>query len=185
MNRCLYYLCSTCKPILLFQFNTTSQVVSLADLRLNPNYVLWYKNVATTVFTLMLPLLLLCFWNFKTFSVMKRRSRLRNRPLSNAGGSERRTDEQSADDINPFIPNVLNRKSYQAKAEEARKARVLFVIVVLFFICNIPRIVINLEESYGVIVAAYNKEECYSIPFWALILNCFSQLLITINASNL
>lgn len=37
-------------------------------------------------------------------------------------------------------------KSNQAKEEEARKARILFVIVILFFICNIPRFVINLEE---------------------------------------
>ena len=162
----------------------------LADLRLNPHYVMWYKNLATMVVTLLIPLILLGFWNFKTFSVMQRRSRLKNRPLNNIED----THDRSTVSIegNPFIPPLNNRSAIQAKADEARKAKVLFAIVFLFLVCNIPRIILNLEESFNVFSKNYylilyrdnkGKKPCYSTPYWTLILNCFSQLLVTINAS--
>lgn len=142
---------------------------------------MWYKNVATTMVTLILPLTLLFFWNSRTSEVMKRRSRLRNRP---------QTSRQLSDE-NPFIQGQV-RASTQAKNEEARKAKVLFAIVFMFFACNIPRIILNLEESYNVFSKNYNMimnsddeddVPCYSAPYWTLMLNCFSQFLIVVNAS--
>ena len=87
------------------------------------------------------------------------------------------------------------------KREEARNARILFIIVIIFVICNIPRIVLNLEEL-TIIAPSYwrkynlfnpdatemkNEEEkqklCYSPPFWAHILGSISKFLLTCNAS--
>ena len=85
------------------------------------------------------------------------------------------------------------------KREEARKAQILFAIVIFFVICNVPRTVLNLEE-FVVIAPSYwrnykhlfhglqYKEEhvlplCYSPPFWAHILGSISKLLLTLNAS--
>ena len=81
------------------------------------------------------------------------------------------------------------------------KARILFAIVMFFVICNIPRIVLNLEDLV-VIAPSYwskynffytqemgikNEEQnlplCYSPPFWAHILGSISKFLLTLNAS--
>ena len=91
---------------------------------------------------------------------------------------------------------------FSAKREESRKAQVLFAIVIIFVVCNVPRIILNMEElsaitpsywnSYNPISKGNSSEEaiktfdaisCYSAPFWAHILNSISKLLLTFNAS--
>ena len=89
------------------------------------------------------------------------------------------------------------------KREEARKAQILFAIVIFFVVCNVPRTVLNLEELV-VIAPSYwrnykylitqqmegmnelevpNIPMCYSPPFWAHILGSISKFLLTLNAS--
>lgn len=51
-------------------------------IRFNNHYVLWYRNVAVLIVSLIIPLVLLAYWNFNTLMVMMRRRRLRNRPSS-------------------------------------------------------------------------------------------------------
>ena len=102
----------------------------------------------------------------------------------------------------------LNYDNYErfiiliAKREESRKAQVLFVIVIIFVVCNVPRIILNMEElsaiapsywnSYNPISRENSSEQafktfdaikCYSAPFWAHILRSVSNLLLTLNAS--
>ena len=102
---------------------------------------------------------------------------------------------------------------FSAKFVEARKARVLFSIVFIFAMCNLPRIVLNLEEGVQAITsyfdtyyliddqhqpqhlnttatsaavnatAATSSPRCYSPPFWSYILGNISSLLLTVNAS--
>ena len=89
-----------------------------------------------------------------------------------------------------------------AKREESRKAQVLFGIVIIFVVCNVPRTILNMEElsaiapSYWKSLNPISKEDspdqasktfdaikCYSAPFWAHILRSISKLLLTLNAS--
>ena len=49
-------------------------------IRLNWHYVIWYRNFAGMLVSLVLPFTLLAYWNFNTLSVLLRRRRLRNRP---------------------------------------------------------------------------------------------------------
>ena len=49
-------------------------------IRFNNHYVLWYRNFAVLIVSLIIPLVLLAYWNFNTLFVMMRRRRLRNRP---------------------------------------------------------------------------------------------------------
>lgn len=101
-----------------------------------------------------------------------------------------------------FITYII----FPAKREESRKAQVLFAIVMIFVVCNVPRIILNMEElsaiapSYWVnfnpidypistensteqIDSTIDAIKCYSTPFWAHILRSISQLLLTFNAS--
>ena len=49
-------------------------------IRFNNHYILWYRNVAVLIVSLIIPLVLLGYWNLNTLIVMMRRRRLRNRP---------------------------------------------------------------------------------------------------------
>ena len=91
---------------------------------------------------------------------------------------------------------------FTAKREESRKAHVLFAIVIIFVVCNVPRTILNMEElsaiapSYWKSLNPISKDnspeqafetfdaiKCYSAPFWAHILRSISKLLLTLNAS--
>ena len=50
--------------------------LQVSPLRLNYTYILWYKNIATFVCTMVLPLALLAIWNTKTYRVMVNRPRI-------------------------------------------------------------------------------------------------------------
>ena len=52
----------------------------LSPIRLNWHYVIWYRNFAGLMVSLVVPFTLLAYWNFNTLSVLLRRRRLRNRP---------------------------------------------------------------------------------------------------------
>ena len=103
--------------------------------------------------------------------------------------------------ISQISTNFVEFNTIAAKREEARKARILFGIIIIFVVCNIPRIVLNLEEL-AVIAPSYwkkynffyphemgtkNEEQnlpiCYSPPFWVHVLGSISKFLLTLNAS--
>ncbi len=50
-------------------------VLQVTSLRLDPSYILWYKNAATFGLTLLLPLVLLAYWNTQTYRIMNRWAR--------------------------------------------------------------------------------------------------------------
>ena len=52
----------------------------LQPIRLNWHYVIWYRNFTVLLMSLVLPFILLAYWNFNTLVVLLRRHRLRNRP---------------------------------------------------------------------------------------------------------
>ena len=82
------------------------------------------------------------------------------------------------------------------RREETRKAMVLFGIVLSFTLCNVPRIILNIEEL-GAMALNYYKllkiedddpngqvfKPCFQANFWAHILKIISKLLLTLNAS--
>ena len=92
---------------------------------------------------------------------------------------------------------------FSVKREEARKAQILFAIVLFFVLCNVPRIILNMEELVAIIQSYWKvysldllrnekdgnhettkiEKYCYAPPFWAHIFKIVSKLLLTINAS--
>ena len=64
----------------MFQVLEKETTITLQPIRLNWHYVLWYRNVTVMIVSLLIPLILLAYWNFNTFSVILRRQRLQNRP---------------------------------------------------------------------------------------------------------
>ena len=83
-------------------------------------------------------------------------------------------------------PQQLESKANLAKEEEAKKARILFAVVILLTVCNLLRIILNVEETYT--YWTYNQlvqeSECNAVPLWALMMNIFSQPLLMLNATS-
>ena len=47
--------------------------LGVTDFYLNPDYILWYKNLASFVVTLLVPLMLLGFYNGTTYKLINKR----------------------------------------------------------------------------------------------------------------
>ena len=67
---------------------------------------------------------------------------------------------------------------------EDHLAFVFLVIVIAFFICHLPRIILSIHEMWTVnITIKCAQRGHWSFPIWALIMSQFSHLLLVINSS--
>jgi hypothetical protein len=85
------------------------------ELRLDDTYVVLYVNLARLLVQGVIPFIGLSFLNYRIYWVIRRRSALQNRPqIQNCGNGV---------------------ASQQKKDAEAKQSLVLFVIVLLYFLC--------------------------------------------------
>ena len=75
-------------------------------IRLNWHYVIWYRNFAGMVVSLVVPFVLLAYWNFNTLLVLLRRRRLRNRPQQISLRGDRIHQEQYQENTDN-APDIL------------------------------------------------------------------------------
>ena len=67
---------------------------------------------------------------------------------------------------------------------EDHLAFVFLVIVIAFFICHLPRIILSIHEMWTVnITIKCAQRGHWSFPIWALIMSQFSHFLLVINSS--
>ena len=59
---------------------TSEYYLAVSDFYLNPDYILWYKNLASFVVPLLLPLILLAFYNCSTYNRINQRWGLAGQP---------------------------------------------------------------------------------------------------------
>merc|ERR1712156_1082402 len=64
--------------------NQTMDVLRASKLKLNSTNALLYSNVARLAVTGFIPLFLLGYFNYRIFTVLKRRRRMNNRPHANS-----------------------------------------------------------------------------------------------------
>ena len=148
------------------------------EIRLNDIYVLVYSNIAKFLVQGVIPFISLSFLNYRIYWVMKRRRELINRPTPRP---EANTNEEE-----PFYsgPNNLCRGSISAqrKANEAKQALVLFIIVFLFLICHTPRLIMNIHEFVNLDLLKQGvSNECETFPVWAFSFTSVSHCLMTLN----
>ena len=158
--------------------------MAVTSLRLDEHYILWYKNAATFVFTLVVPLAFLAYWNANTYRLMsksaspigQRTAKPASTTISVTNGSSGAVKTNGAGGASCPVAAIKN--------EENRKARILFAIIAAFAACHTLRFVLNFEE----LVAARDyvwadKHRCNVHPFWALVTAHCSELAICLNAS--
>ena len=143
------------------------------SLRLNEDYVIWYVTVGKLLVQGIIPLISLSFLNYRIYWVMKRRANMINRPLVAKNPSSQ--------------PNVTGAQltAQQKKANEAQQAAVLFVIVLLFFLCHALRSVINIHELINIddLIETIRDPSKHCFNPLADTARCISDALTTLNAS--
>lgn len=141
-------------------------LASPTDLRLNDNYVIFYVNLARLLVQGIFPFVILSLLNYRIYWVIKRRRQMTNRPAATA-------------------VNKLNQHtSAQRKANETQQAVVLFIIVLLFFICHTLRFVLNVHEFLTLESLRKSIEnDCNDVSLWALLCASVSNCLMTTNSS--
>jgi len=134
------------------------------ELRLDDTYVVLYVNLARLLVQGVIPFIGLSFLNYRIYWVIRRRSALQNRPqIQNCGNGV---------------------ASQQKKDAEAKQSLVLFVIVLLYFLCHTPRFILNIHEFITLETLKHSIESgCNSVSLWALGGASISHFLMTLNSS--
>ena len=132
------------------------------EIRLSPYYILWYINVSNLAVTSLCPGILLAFFNYKIYKILKENE------IQRALMIFRRSTR------NEFRENIENSKDH-------RRTFILFCIVALFVVCHALRMVMNIEELSNLTRQTEGSEQC-PLRYWAMMIIPVSSLLIQVNA---
>ena len=154
--------------------NTTEYCMQPTKLRLSKEFILWYLNVGNLIVTGVIPFISLSFLNCKIYLFIQ------------AAFEDCRVSDAVSTQVSDQKPNGLKRLN----AGEIRQVAVLFGVVVAFSVCNVLRIVLNIEEiiSFEDWIQTEKKAEsigkmCTGVQFWAIITADISHFLLQVNAS--
>ena len=146
------------------------------NLRNNTYYNLWYLNVANLLITAVIPLLSIIYLNvniyYKFNRFLKRQPQFRQ---INSTPTDQPIQQQQ----------TISRQK-QEKDDFIQQMWILFSIVILFMLCHILRIVLNIEEFlYLDVRKKLTKENrnCEWLQYWAITASVVSHLLLQINSS--
>ena len=145
--------------------NITTKIV-LSDLRKNSTYVLLYKGFANFIVTGILPLILLAYFNFRIYKGMLIFARrLPSRNL--------------------VVIQLETNYTHTRIKNERTQSIILFAIVIIFLMCHILRIALNLEDwIYHEARIKEREKGCkYGTRYWALLASPISEILLEMNSS--
>ena len=82
--------------------------LKINPIRLNWHYIIWYKNFTVISISLIVPFILLAYWNANTLAVMLRRRRLKNRPKLISSNTQRSVTESPDNPTRNVAVALLN-----------------------------------------------------------------------------
>jgi len=142
-----------------------SPYIAITWLRKHPDYMKFYIYWTNLFVKAIIPTVLLIYFNYKIYQDVKNRNR-RQLTMSSRTGTGTGSAQQAR------------------RKQEDNLAVVFLGIVLVFLICHTPRNICNLAETYYI----DNSIECQKMrqngfPFWVLVLNTISHLLLVVNSS--
>ena len=145
-------------------YNTSIRII-VSDMRMDPLYVLLYINIANIIVTGLIPFFLMIYFNFYIYKGMYVSVQWR---LIRSRGRRR--------DI--IRNNEIIKQRNQTTVT-------LFVIVIVFVVCHILRIILNIEDMiiHNITVSDLSNKCEYGHPYWVLITTLVSETLLKLNSS--
>ena len=131
------------------------------DLRTNPYYTMYYRNLAWFLLLGIIPLILLAYWNYNIYKHMKSSSNL---------------VEQNSETTRLYTQSRNN--------QENELAKVLIGIVIMFVCCHALRFFINFYEAIIIkrLIWCHSKRQ-NGFSLWFLIAVDIKELMLVINSS--
>ncbi|XP_023333119.1 FMRFamide receptor [Eurytemora carolleeae] len=130
-------------------FNNYTVSYDVTDLRKNPNYIRFYVNWCLLVFTGIIPLAFLLFFNYKIFQGIR----------------------------------YTHARCRKSRSGEINLAAILVCIVVVFVVCNLLRVVLNVFELFW-LDNIFRCGDEFMHAAWFHCLNSISHLLLVLNSSS-
>ena len=141
-----------------FASNCTSEMwgVARTEFGLNRNYRTWYLNISNLVVFTIIPVFLMGYFNFRVYKLNEERLRKRN------------------------IQNLYEKHEQSLCHQKV----MLSIIVVVFVVCNIPDVLLNLEDiMFYQLQEKQRQAHCDSIDFWVFIVTFIRALVLTMKCS--
>ena len=148
------------------------------DLRLHPDYIFYYTHFTRFLLTGLLPVVFLSIINIAICIKIKKSQKFSSFSSSSKFSSSPLHDSQRA---------LSNRSSsgYKQRCKKSKNSAVtLSTVVIMYIICNGPRLLLNLSE-YIIGDELYEVDSCNCslAPDWFFILIRISHLFLAINSS--
>ena len=164
---CLHYslsnINSTSKPECPYK----DYVITETWMRQNKSYILWYLNVLNHIITIIVPFILLVYFNVGIYREMKTFIRRRT-------SSRRRIKNNQP----------INQAHKTDEPEKNEQSITIFSLILMFLSCHMLRVVLNIQESvYFEWKFKELQKGCAGVRFWAMILVPFSELMLLTNSS--
>ena len=162
----------------IYNNSTDNLEIVATTLRKDPIYVFYYIGITLFIATLIVPFATVLYFNVRTFRIIY----IRRKNQNSANDNMQQTN-------NGEIGNQLVLRTHLTLQEEKHTSEeklfiIFFSISLLFLICQLPRLITNLQEA----VFAKEMNECkkagyHEFPLWTYPLIHISRLFLTINSS--
>ena len=187
--------------------NVTQEVLDfdLAPLKLDPTYIFFYTICTKVVFTGVIPIIYLIILNIFIAISIRKSTKFSPKASVNSKCSARFSQkgslyskhstkfstkrsvnsEQHVENINQKLPLRLSLKITRknSKSFTHKAFRMLVAIVVIYIICNIPRLLLNILDYYFLALSSFDFCDCEFNPFWLLMFIIVSHCCLVINSA--
>ena len=142
-------------------------LIKETSLRRNKSYIFWYSNVLNHIITIVMPLILLVYFNYGIYMELK---------------IFRRRQPSSKRKVNDV--RELKNKLHEAEIEKSEQSVIIISLVFMFVLCHLLRAVLNVQElAYFEWKFEEIARGCSGVKYWAMILVPFSEFMLLTNSS--
>ena len=169
---CLHYSASNNSSTSSQECPFKNYYISETLVRRNKKYIFWYLNVLNHFVTIIIPFVLLVYFNLGIYKEMK--TFIRRRPSSRRKVRNRKEENSS----------TASKSLKTLEPDKNEQSVIILSLVLMFLSCHLLRVVLNIQESvfYEWKFAELEKG-CAGVKFWAMILVPFSEFMLLANSS--
>ena len=158
---------------------TGEPIIKWKELRLNPDYVLYYKGIGRLIVTVIMPFSIVLYFNVNTYKIIKKR---RNSKLNMDYDKKKKCNERIKK--NPFVMRAHFNSKRSHKNSEETLSMIFLAISCLFLICHFPRFVMDSHDAiFAEDLLECEKARYFQYSLWNVITIYVGDILLALNNS--